>query len=53
LVFDGFTRVRGANKSDDDILLPAVKVGEVLKLKNLIRVSILPSHLHALLKRLW
>ena len=35
LVFDGFTRVRGANKSDDDILLPAVKVGEVLKLEKL------------------
>ncbi|HQV24814.1 MAG TPA: type I DNA topoisomerase, partial [Acinetobacter sp.] len=35
LVFDGFTRVRGANKSDDDILLPAVKVGEVLKLDQL------------------
>jgi DNA topoisomerase-1 len=32
LVFDGFTRVRGANKSDDDVLLPAVKVGEELKL---------------------
>ncbi|MFU8926010.1 type I DNA topoisomerase [Acinetobacter puyangensis] len=32
LVFDGFTRVRGANKSDDDVLLPAVKVGETLKL---------------------
>ncbi len=35
MVFDGFTRVRGANKSDDDILLPAVKVGEVLKLEKL------------------
>lgn len=35
LVFDGFTRVRGANKSDDDVLLPAVKVGEVLKLEKL------------------
>lgn len=35
LVFDGFTRVRGANKADDDILLPAVKVGEVLKLEKL------------------
>ena len=35
LVFDGFTRVRGANKADDDILLPAVKVGEVLKLQQL------------------
>ena len=34
LVFDGFfTKVRGQNKSDDDVLLPAVKVGEVLKLK--------------------
>ncbi|MBF7683732.1 type I DNA topoisomerase [Acinetobacter sp. B5B] len=35
LVFDGFTRVRGANKSDDDILLPAVEVGETLKLDKL------------------
>ena len=35
LVFDGFTRVRGANKADDDILLPAVKVGEMLKLQQL------------------
>ena len=35
LVFDGFTRVRGANKSDDDVLLPAVKVGETLKLEKL------------------
>ncbi len=35
LVFDGFTKVRGANKADDDILLPAVKVGEVLKLNKL------------------
>ncbi|MFW2000795.1 type I DNA topoisomerase [Acinetobacter ursingii] len=35
LVFDGFTRVRGANKSDDDVLLPAVKVGEILKLEKL------------------
>lgn len=35
LVFDGFTRVRGANKSDDDVLLPAVKVGEELKLLQL------------------
>lgn len=35
LVFDGFTRVRGANKSDDDVLLPAVKVGEQLKLEKL------------------
>ena len=35
LVFDGFTKVRGANKADDDILLPAVKVGEVLKLEKL------------------
>ena len=35
LVFDGFTKVRGANKADDDILLPAVKVGEVLKLNAL------------------
>lgn len=32
LVFDGFTRVRGANKQDDDVLLPQVKVGEELKL---------------------
>ena len=32
LVFDGFTRVRGANKSDDDVLLPAVKVGETVQL---------------------
>ncbi|WP_139850785.1 type I DNA topoisomerase [Acinetobacter pullicarnis] len=35
LVFDGFTRVRGVNKSDDDVLLPAVKVGEILKLEKL------------------
>ncbi|AOA57197.1 type I DNA topoisomerase [Acinetobacter larvae] len=35
LVFDGFTKVRGANKSDDDVLLPAVKVGEPLKLNKL------------------
>ncbi|WP_343596826.1 type I DNA topoisomerase [Acinetobacter sp.] len=35
LVFDGFTKVRGANKSDDDVLLPAVKVGETLKLEKL------------------
>ena len=35
LVFDGFTKVRGQNKSDDDVLLPAVKVGEVLKLEKL------------------
>ncbi len=35
LVFDGFTRVRGANKSDDDIILPAIKVGEILKLEKL------------------
>lgn len=35
LVFDGFTRVRDVNKADDDILLPAVKVGEVLKLQQL------------------
>ena len=35
LVFDGFTKVRGANKADDDVLLPAVKVGEVLKLDKL------------------
>ncbi len=35
LVFDGFTKIRGANKSDDDVLLPAVKVGEVLKLEKL------------------
>ena len=32
LVFDGFTRVRGANASDDDILLPSVKSGELLDL---------------------
>ncbi|MHA3116905.1 type I DNA topoisomerase [Acinetobacter sp. ANC 4635] len=32
LVFDGFTKVRGANKSDDDVLLPAVKVGDALQL---------------------
>ncbi len=32
LVFDGFTRVRVANKQDDDVLLPSVKVGEVLDL---------------------
>lgn len=32
LVFDGFTKVRGANKSDDDILLPAVNVGDELTL---------------------
>ncbi|MEX5538864.1 DNA topoisomerase, partial [Pseudomonas syringae] len=35
LVFDGFTRVRGANKSDDDVLLPAVQVGETLVLNKL------------------
>ncbi|WP_269914496.1 type I DNA topoisomerase [Acinetobacter sp. HY1485] len=35
LVFDGFTKVRGANKSDDDVLLPAVKVGDVLSLEKL------------------
>ncbi|MEB3767166.1 type I DNA topoisomerase [Acinetobacter sp. MD2] len=35
LVFDGFTRVRGANKSDDDVLLPAIQVGEILKLEKL------------------
>ncbi len=35
LVFDGFTKIRGANKSEDDILLPAVKVGEVLQLEKL------------------
>ncbi|KAF5277954.1 hypothetical protein FQR65_LT15843 [Abscondita terminalis] len=35
LVFDGFTKVRGQNKSDDDVLLPAVKVGEILKLEKL------------------
>lgn len=35
LVFDGFTRVRGANKQDDDVLLPQVKVGEELKLVKL------------------
>ncbi len=35
LVFDGFTKVRGANKSDDDVLLPAVKIGEILKLEKL------------------
>ena len=32
LIFDGFTRVRIANKQDDDVLLPSVKVGEVLHL---------------------
>ena len=32
LVFDGFTRVRGANSSDDDVLLPAVQVGDFLDL---------------------
>lgn len=32
LVFDGFTKVRGANKSEDDILLPKVNVGDELKL---------------------
>jgi DNA topoisomerase-1 len=35
LVFDGFTKIRGANKSDEDVLLPAVKVGEVLELVQL------------------
>lgn len=35
LVFDGFTCVRGANKQDDDVLLPSVKVGEVLDLVKL------------------
>ena len=52
LVFDGFTRVRGANKSDDDVLLPAVKVGETLKLENSIQVSTLPNRLRVLPKRL-
>lgn len=32
LTFDGFTRVSAVNKQDDDLLLPAVKVGETLKL---------------------
>lgn len=35
LVFDGFTKVRGENKSDDDIILPAVKVGDCLELVKL------------------
>jgi len=32
LTFDGFTRVSAVNKQDDDLLLPAVKVGDVLDL---------------------
>jgi DNA topoisomerase-1 len=32
LTFDGFTRVSAVNKQDDDLLLPAVKIGDVLKL---------------------
>ncbi|MEY4516146.1 MAG: type topoisomerase [Pseudomonadota bacterium] len=32
LTFDGFTRVSAVNKQDDDLLLPAVKVGDVLQL---------------------
>ncbi|GAB3052364.1 type I DNA topoisomerase [Acinetobacter apis] len=35
LVFDGFTKVRGANKSDDDVLLPNIQVGERLTLEKL------------------
>ncbi len=35
LLFDGFTKVRGANKAEDDILLPAVQVGDVLQLEKL------------------
>ncbi len=36
LVFDGFTsKFVGTNKSDDDIILPAIKVGEILKLEKL------------------
>lgn len=32
LTFDGFTRVSAVNKQEDDLLLPAVKVGDVLDL---------------------
>lgn len=32
LTFDGFTRVSAVNKQDDDLLLPAVSVGDVLDL---------------------
>ncbi|MEC7120803.1 MAG: type I DNA topoisomerase, partial [Pseudomonadota bacterium] len=32
LTFDGFTRVSAVNKQEDDLLLPAVKVGDVLSL---------------------
>ncbi|MFB2537980.1 MULTISPECIES: type I DNA topoisomerase [unclassified Acinetobacter] len=35
LVFDGFTKVRGANPSADDVLLPDVAVGDVLDLVQL------------------
>lgn len=35
LIFDGFTKVRGANQSADDVLLPAVKVGDILSLEKL------------------
>lgn len=35
LTFDGFTRVSAVNKQDDDLLLPAVKVGDLLKLVKL------------------
>ncbi len=32
MVFDGFTKVMAPSKQDDDLLLPAVKVGDVLEL---------------------
>ena len=32
VVFDGFTRVRGANKSEDDIELPKIAIGAALQL---------------------
>ena len=35
LTFDGFTRVTAVNKQDDDLLLPAVKVGDLLQLVKL------------------
>lgn len=35
LTFDGFTRVSAVNKQDDDLLLPAVKIGDVLDLVTL------------------
>lgn len=35
LTFDGFTRVSAVNKQDDDLLLPAVKIGDILDLISL------------------